>query len=54
MTYEATVDDPQAYTKPMKVVFHFNRNNNPNYEIYEDTCHEGNALVYERVARHAQ
>jgi Carboxypeptidase regulatory-like domain len=54
MTYEATVDDPQAYTKPMKVVFHFNRNNNPNYEIYEDTCHEGNAGVYERVGRHAQ
>jgi hypothetical protein len=50
LRYEATVDDPQAYTQPMKVVFNFNKGNNPNFEFYEDACHEGNAAVVERLS----
>jgi hypothetical protein len=54
LRYEATVDDPQAYTQPMKVVFNFNKNNNPNFEFYEDACHEGNAAVVDRLSKRKQ
>ena len=43
--YEATIEDPKAYTKPWKVAFEFSRNMQPNYEIMEFACIEGNQDV---------
>jgi len=43
INYEATIDDPKAYTRPWKVAFPLNRNMQPNYEQMEFACIEGNA-----------
>ena len=43
INYEATIDDPKAYTKPWKVAFTLNRNMQPNYEQMEFACIEGNS-----------
>jgi hypothetical protein len=38
--YEATIDDPNVYTKPWKVAFPLNKDEP--YRIFEYACHEGN------------
>jgi hypothetical protein len=38
--YEATVEDPNAYTGAWKVAFPLNRDDR--YQIFEYACHEGN------------
>ena len=38
--YEATIDDPEVYTRPWKVAFPLNRDER--YRIFEYACHEGN------------
>jgi hypothetical protein len=43
INYEATVEDPKAYTRPWKVAFPLNRNMQPNYEQMEFACIEGNS-----------
>ncbi|HLI86289.1 MAG TPA: hypothetical protein VKV17_20405 [Bryobacteraceae bacterium] len=40
--YEATIEDPKAYTRPWKIAFAFNRNMQPGYETMEFACIEGN------------
>jgi hypothetical protein len=40
--YEATMEDPKAFTKPWKIAFPLNRNMQPNYEQMEFACIEGN------------
>ncbi len=40
MRYEALVEDPAVFTRPWKVAFPLRRN--PEYRIYEYTCHERN------------
>ena len=40
LNYEAIVNDPKTYTKPWKIAFPLHRN--PNYQIVEYGCHEGN------------
>ena len=42
INYEATIEDPKAYTRPWKVAFPLNRNMQPNYEQMEFACIEGN------------
>jgi hypothetical protein len=42
INYEATIEDPKAYTRPWKVAFSFNRNMQPDYETMEFACIEGN------------
>jgi hypothetical protein len=42
INYEATIEDPKAYTKPWKVAFDFTRNRQADYEIMEFGCIEGN------------
>lgn len=42
INYEATIEDPKAYTRPWKVAFSFNRNMQPGYETMEFACIEGN------------
>ncbi len=43
INYEATMEDPKAFTKPWKIAFQFNRNMQPNYEQMEFACIEGNS-----------
>ena len=38
--YEATIEDPNVYTRPWKVAFPLNRDEP--YRIFEYACHEGN------------
>jgi hypothetical protein len=41
--YRATIDDPVTFTAPFtyRVMF----TSQPNYEVYEYSCHEGNGAV---------
>lgn len=39
--YEPTLTDPKAYTRPFTFVFGLTRNTDPDIEIYEHACHEG-------------
>jgi hypothetical protein len=43
INYEATVTDPAVYTQPWKVTARFtpNHKGDANYELWEDSCHEG-------------
>jgi len=47
-SWEAEISDPKAYTRPWKIASTATRNNNPNAEIMEFACIEGNKdhLVY--------
>ena len=38
--YQATIDDPNVYTRPWTVAFPLNRDDN--YQLFEYACHEGN------------
>jgi len=38
--YEATIDDPNVYTRSWKVAFPLNKDER--YRIFEYACHEGN------------
>ncbi|HEX7136295.1 MAG TPA: hypothetical protein VF219_00540 [Vicinamibacterales bacterium] len=38
--YEATIDDPNVYTRPWKLAFPLNKDER--YRIFEYACHEGN------------
>ena len=40
LNYEAIINDPKTYTKPWKIAFPLHRE--PNYQIVEYACHEGN------------
>jgi hypothetical protein len=40
LNYEVTIDDPNVYTSLWKVALPLSRD--PNYQIYEYACHEGN------------
>jgi hypothetical protein len=42
ISYEATIEDPNAYTGPWKVTETFRRIAKPDYEQYEFACIEGN------------
>jgi hypothetical protein len=43
INYEVTIDDPKVYAKPWKVALPLNQD--PNYQIYEYACHEGNYAI---------
>jgi hypothetical protein len=43
ITYEATIDDPDYYTRPWTVSIPLHRDRQ--YQIYEYACHEGNHAV---------
>jgi hypothetical protein len=40
--FEARIEDPKVYTRPWTVAFGIRRNADPDYELYESACHEGN------------
>jgi hypothetical protein len=39
--YSVTLEDPKVFTRPWKMAFAVNRNRDKNYEIWEDSRHEG-------------
>jgi hypothetical protein len=39
--YSVTLEDPKVFTRPWKMAFGVNRNREKNYEIWEDSRHEG-------------
>ena len=41
--YEVTINDPDTFTKPW--TFRWTITSQPNYEIYEYSCHEGNIAM---------
>jgi len=40
LQYEVTINDPRTWTRPMQVSFPLRRD--PDYQILEYACHEGN------------
>jgi hypothetical protein len=40
---EATIDDPLVYTQPFTIAIGLRRNLRPGYEIWEESCYEGEA-----------
>ena len=49
LRYEATMDDPNVYTRPWKMVIsHLRRP--PGYQLLEEACHEGNRVLSELIA----
>jgi hypothetical protein len=40
--YEATITDPTIYTQPWTIRGNLGRHDDPNYELMEFACHEGN------------
>ena len=39
--YSVTLEDPKVFARPWKMAFAVNRNRDKNYEIWEDSRHEG-------------
>jgi hypothetical protein len=43
--YEATIEDPQVFTRPWKIAMNYRRNTDPGYEQMESAVWEGNRSV---------
>ena len=41
INYEATLEDPKAYTRPWKIAFTHKRTAEQGFELFEDACYEG-------------
>jgi hypothetical protein len=48
INYEATLDDPQTYTKPWTIAFPITHE--PGYQIFEYACHEGNMAMHNMLS----
>jgi hypothetical protein len=42
LQYEATITDPETWTRPWTISFPWKRDTGPAYSIFEYACHEGN------------
>lgn len=52
INYEATMDDPKAFTRPWKIAYPIRRmRGDAKYEIYEEACIEGNDITLEGMLR---
>jgi hypothetical protein len=47
LSYDLTIDDPKTWTRPWTV--HMPYRLNPNYNIYEYACHEGNYMMLDSL-----
>lgn len=45
MHYEATLDDPNVYTRPFTMAFPLRRNMQKGFELWEESCYEGESNV---------
>ena len=43
--YEATLEDPNVYTRPFTIAFALRRNLSTEFELWEESCHEGEATM---------
>ncbi len=43
--YEARIEDPNVYSRPFTIAFALVRNTTPDFEVWEQACHEGNRSV---------
>jgi hypothetical protein len=43
--YEARIEDPQVYTRPWTMVSALVRNKQPDFQFFEQACHEGNRSI---------
>jgi hypothetical protein len=43
MHYQATIDDPNVYTRPFTIALALRRNAQAGAELWEEACYEGNA-----------
>jgi hypothetical protein len=50
--YEATIDDPNVYTRPWTVAFPLNKDER--YRIFEYACHEGNHALENMLSQSAK
>ncbi len=41
INYEATLEDPKAFTRPWKIAFTHKRTPEKGFELFEDACYEG-------------
>jgi len=49
INYEATLDDPKAFTRPRKIAYPIRRIKDSKYELYEEACLEGNGQTIEGI-----
>ena len=45
MRYEATIEDPNVYTRPWKMVLRLGYRSSAEYQFLEEACHEGNRAM---------
>lgn len=45
IAYVATIDDPLVYTRPYTIAFPMAKNANQGFEIWEESCYEGESTV---------
>ena len=49
--YQATVEDPKAYTRPWTLATTLSRITEKDFEIIEEACHEGERSAEEILTR---
>jgi hypothetical protein len=49
--YQATIDDPNVYTRPFTIAVAFRRNAAPNVELWEEACYEDNTESMEHFRK---
>ncbi len=47
LSYDATISDPNVWTKPWTIHYPFKLE--PNYKVYEYACHEGNYMMLDAL-----
>ncbi len=50
INYEATIEDPNVFTRPWKMTFAITRIKQEGYEFFEEACYEGNSTDHRLAA----